>query len=138
MHLEKDFSVAKARQEVAQALDDDATFETLFPDTSVASRGGGVRETTTQVALAGVSRELRFVFETAPDGNIHFHKICDGNIWRSLEGDIQLESLGTDRTRVSVSMEGKTRAFVPERAISGQMKKQLNDMVDALQTRIES
>jgi carbon monoxide dehydrogenase subunit G len=138
MHLEKEFSVARARDEVARAVDDDETIAALIPNTRVTGRSGARRETTTQVTLAGVERELRFVFETRPDGNLRFSKVCDGRIWRSLEGEIRFEDQGGSRTRVRLSMDGRTKALVPELAISGPMKSQLDEMVEALRKRIDA
>ena len=137
MHLEKEFSVARARDEVARVIDSDETIAALIPNTRVMNRSGGRRETLKKVALAGVERELRFVFETRPDGNLRFSKICDGRIWRSLEGEIRFEDQG-GRTRVRLSMDGRTKALVPELAISGPMRSQLDEMVEALRKRIDA
>jgi carbon monoxide dehydrogenase subunit G len=138
MHLEKEFSVARPREEVARALDSDETIAALIPNTRVTNKGGGRRETLTRVAVAGVQRELRFVFESRPDGNIRFSKVCDGRIWRSLDGEISFEDQGSGRTRVRLSMDGRTKALVPELAISGPMKSQLDEMVEALRKRIDA
>lgn len=137
MHLEKEFSVARPRDEVARAIDSDETIAALIPNTRVTARSGARRETLTQVALAGVERELRFVFETRPDGNLRFSKVCDGRIWRSLEGEIRFEEQG-GRTRVRLSLDGRTKTLVPELAISGPMKSQLDDMLEALRKRIDA
>lgn len=138
MHLEKEFSVARPRDEIARALDSDETIAALIPNTRVTSRGDGVRETLTRVSLAGAQRELRFVFETRPDGNLRFSKICDGRIWRSLEGEIRFEDQGNARTRVRLSLDGRTRALVPELAISAPMRSQLDEMAEALRKRIDA
>jgi carbon monoxide dehydrogenase subunit G len=138
VHLEREFTVARPREEVARALDSDEAIAALFPDTRVTNRGGGVRETLTRVSLAGSERELRFVFQTGADGSIRFSKVCDGRIWRSLEGEIRFEDEGGARTRVRLSMDGRTRALVPELAISGPMRGQLDEMVLALRKRIDA
>lgn len=138
MHLEKEFSVGRPRDEVARALDSDETIAALIPNTKVTGKGGGRRETLTRVSVAGVERELRFVFESRPDGNVRFSKVCDGRIWRSLEGEISFSDQGGTRTRVRLSMDGRTKALVPELAISGPMKSQLDEMVEALRKRIDA
>jgi carbon monoxide dehydrogenase subunit G len=138
MHLEKEFSVSRSRGDVARALDSDETIAALIPNTRVTSKGGGVRETLTRVSVAGVQRELRFVFESRPDGNVRFSKVCDGRIWRSLEGEIRFEDQGGARTRVCLSMDGRTRSLIPELAISGPMRSQLDEMVEALRKRIDA
>jgi len=138
MHLEKEFSVGRPRDEVVRVLDSDETIAALIPNTRVTRKPDGRRETSTQVAVAGVQRELRFVFESRPDGNLRFSKVCDGRIWRSLEGEIALADQGGARTRVRLSMDGRTRPLVPELAISGPMKSQLDEMVEALRQRIDA
>jgi hypothetical protein len=138
MHLEKEFSVARARDEVTRVIDSDETIAALIPNTRVVSKGPAKRETLTRVSVAGVERELRFVFETRPDGNLRFSKICDGRIWRSLEGEISFSDQGAARTRVRLSLDGRTKALVPELAISGPMRSQLDEMLEALRKRIDA
>jgi carbon monoxide dehydrogenase subunit G len=138
MHLEREFSIARPLAEVARALDSDDTIAALIPNTRITAAGAGRRETLTQVSVGGVQRELRFVFESRPDGSVRFSKICDGRIWRSLEGEIRFEPQGESRTRVRLSMDGRTRALVPELAISGPMRGQLDEMVEALRKRIDA
>ena len=82
MRFEKDFVIARSRDEVAADLSDDATFSSLFPDTRVVSLGPGVRETQTPFSALGQARHIRFVFKTRPDGNLRFNKVCDGNVWQ--------------------------------------------------------
>jgi carbon monoxide dehydrogenase subunit G len=138
MHLEREFSIGRPLAEVARALDSDETIAALIPNTRVTGTGAGRRETLTQVSVGGVQRELRFVFENRPDGSVRFSKICDGRIWRSLEGEIRFEAQGESRTRVRLSMDGRTRALVPELAISGPMRSQLDEMVEALRKRVDA
>ena len=135
MKLEQTFEVARARAEVAAALDDDDAIASLFPDTVVESKGGGVRETRTPAPVG--SRAVRFVFTTRPNGNLDFEKICDGNIWRSLEGEISLVEEASDRTRIALLMTGRTRALVPELTIRGPLRAQLEQMARALRERLE-
>ena len=137
MKLEKEFVLARRREELVGAFDDDAIYESLFPDTRVTSGGQGVRETRTPYAALGQSRELRLLFRTLPDGNVSFEKICDGNVWRSLEGELRLEPRG-DRTRVVLRMEGRTRALVPELAIRGPLRQQLEQMAESLRKQLRS
>ena len=136
MKLAKEFVVPLGRAEVAKLFDRDATFEALFPDTRVTKSSGGVRETSTHYSALGQSRDIRFIFETLPSGDVRFEKICDGNVWRSLEGEVALRSEGPDETRIALRMEGRTRAFVPEIAIRGQMREQLDQMAESLRERL--
>ncbi len=137
MRFEKEFIVDRDRKTVAANLDDDRTFAALFPKTRVTRRGERVRETCTSFRALGQSREVRFVFETLPDGNVRFAKICDGNVWRSLEGEVRLEEQNASRTRVVLRMDGRTRAFVPEITIRSPMRDQIEQMATALRTQFE-
>ncbi len=134
MKLSSEFVVARSREEVARVFDDDATFEALLPDTRIVSSRDGVRETRTSYSA---SRDIRFVFETLPDGDMRFEKICNGNVWRSLVGGVTLEPEGPNHTLVRLRMEGQTRALVPELAIRGPLREQLDQMGQALRERLE-
>ena len=73
---------------------------------------------------------------TLPDGSLRFEKVCDGNVWRFLEGKIELEDdAGT--TTVRISMEGQTRSFVPEITIRVPMREQIDQMAKALRAQLE-
>jgi hypothetical protein len=137
MEIEKKFVVSRPREALVPLLDEDKTFTSLFPDTRIVSREGSRRETATPFTAMGQSRDIRFVFETLPDGGLRFEKICDGNVWRSLEGEVRLEARADDTTRVVLRMEGRTRTFVPELAIRGPMRDQIAEMARSLRARLE-
>jgi carbon monoxide dehydrogenase subunit G len=137
MKLATDFTVKRSRKAVATRLDDDATFSALLPETRIVSNENGTRETHTSLAALGQSRDVRFLFHTQPDGNVSFEKICDGNVWRSLEGEVTLEPLDRSRTRVVLSMEGRTRTLIPEITIRAPMREQFERMARALRERLE-
>ncbi|MFQ5513013.1 MAG: hypothetical protein ACE5FG_01140 [Myxococcota bacterium] len=137
MKLEQEFLVNRPRETVARRLDDDVTFAALFPKTHVTRSAEGRRETCTPLRVLGREREVRFVFETLPDGNVRFAKICDGNVWRSLEGEVRLEEKDTETTRLRLRMEGRTRSFVPEITIRIPMREQITQMAGALKRRLE-
>ncbi len=138
MKLEESFVISRPRKHLLPALDEDATFTSLFPRTRIVSHQGSRRETSTPFTAMGQSRELRFVFELDPKGVLRFRKICDGNVWRSLQGEVRLESQGDDSTRVVLQMEGQTRSFVPEVTIRLPMRKQIDEMAQALRVRLEA
>jgi hypothetical protein len=137
MRLEHSFVVEREREALLPAFDDDTTFTSLFPQTRIVSQQGCRRETVTPYTAMGQNRDIRFVFETLPDGVLRFEKICDGNVWRSLQGEIRLEGEGRESTRVVLQMVGQTRAFVPELAIRSPMRQQLDEMARALRQRLE-
>ncbi len=130
MRLEQEFVVDQPRATVAARLDDDAAIASLIPNTSVESKGAGVRETRTPAPVG--SRDVRFVFMTRPDGNIRFEKICDGNIWRALDGEVRFEEVNAGATRVRLRLEGRTRALVPELTIRAPLREQVQQMAQAL------
>ncbi len=136
MKFENEFVVRRALQSCASVLESDATITSLFPDTQIVSSDGGVRETRTRVAALGAETIVRFKFKSRADG-MRFEKICDGRIWRSLEGNISLAAVNADTTRVLIAMDGSTRSLVPEFAIKAPMKEQLQQMTRALRARME-
>jgi len=138
MKIDQEFVVGRSRADVIHSLDRDETFASMFPDTHVRSLGEHARETQTPYPGPGRAREIRFVFHTAPDGNVRFEKICDGNIWRSLEGEVRLEPVDDRMTRVVLTMEGRTRAFVPELTIRVPMRDQIGQMAKALRSILET
>ena len=68
---------------------------------------------------------------------LRFEKICDGRVWRSLDGEIRLSPVNDATTRVQIAMEGSTRALVPEFTIRAPMQSQLAQMTKALRERLE-
>ena len=136
MKLEREFPVERSRDEIAKALGDDGVIANLFPDTRIEHGSGGARETFTRYSALGQERELHLIFHTETGGDLRFEKVCDGNIWRSLDGRIELESLEANVTNVRIEMVGKTRPLVPEVTIRGTMESQLDQMVDSLQASL--
>ena len=137
MKLQKEFVVGRSSHEIAKLLEGDKILETLMPDTSIRQLPDGVRETRTPYQALGQSGEVRFLFRGMPDGGLRFEKICDGNVWRSLEGTIQLDAVDERMTRVRLAMEGQTRAFIPELTIRAPMRQQLEQMSQALRSELE-
>ena len=137
MKLHKEFVLRPSRAEVVSALEDDETLCKLFPGTRIENRAAGVRETVTPYSALGQTREIRFVFQTLPDGDLRFDKICDGNVWKALDGKIGLEAIDERMTSVRISMEGRTRAFVPELTIRAPMRDQIDQMARSLRLELE-
>ena len=134
MRLEKEFVVARPRSELVEQLGTDETIRALFPDTEIEHKPDGSLETRTRYDGLGISREIRFIFTTPQD--IHFSKICDGNVWRELKGSLRFRERG-GRTRVRIAMDGRTKNFVPEFTIKGAMRDQIEQMAQALRDRLE-
>lgn len=136
MRVAKEFFVERSREELELLLDGDEAFESLLPGMRIAKRDGPLREVVAPNPAPGVDRPVRFRFETFPDGELRFEKICDGNVWRSLRGRIELEASGTGRTRVQLRLEGKTRAQVPELEVRLPMQEQVDQMTESLRNRL--
>jgi carbon monoxide dehydrogenase subunit G len=137
MKFENEFVVRKAKDACAAVLASDATITALFPDTEIVSNAGGVRETKTRVSALGAESIVRFKFRGRSDGGMAFEKICDGRVWRALDGRIDLVPVNDATTRVVIALEGSTRALVPEFTIKAPMKQQLEQMTRALRARME-
>jgi predicted HTH transcriptional regulator len=138
MRLSRSFDVEQSPSVAARIAAADETLPRLFPDarTEIIERSGDRRTTQTHYTALGREGVATFHFDVAGDGSIRFEKICDGNVWRQLEGVVTFVQRGTG-TRVSLEMQGRTKTLVPELAIRGPMKDQIEQMSDALRDCIE-
>jgi carbon monoxide dehydrogenase subunit G len=133
MHLSKEFEVSRRREEVAAKLSDEALLDALFPDaaTEVVARSGSRRTVESRYTALGREGVATFHFDYVDNGDVQFAKVCDGRVWRKLVGCVELEAAG-DATRVRIELDGNTKALVPEIAIRGPMRDQLDQMTTAL------
>jgi hypothetical protein len=117
----------------------DETLLGLFSDakTEIVAREGRRRTTRTHYQALGREGVATFHFDFLPEGTIEFEKVCDGNVWQELVGAVSFRELG-EGTRVTLRMDGRTKTFVPEFAIRGEMRKQIDQMASALQACIEA
>lgn len=138
MRLSKEFQVSRGRDEVAQVLQDDEVLVGLFPDaqTEIVAREGERKTTRSRYRALGREGEATFHFDFAADGNVCFQKVCDGRVWRELKGEVHFEPRGS-ATQVRITMEGRTKNFVPEFTIKAPMQEQIEQMAQALRRRIE-
>jgi len=138
MHLEKEFSVKRPRADSARIAARDETLLGLFPDTrtEIVEREGNRRTTESHYTALGRDGVATFHFTFRDDGDVDFEKVCDGNVWRELKGTLRFRPQG-DRTRVQIAMDGRTKALVPEFTIKGAMRDQIEQMADALRSRLE-
>lgn len=139
MRLEKHFNVTQERDVAVGAAASEEAILALFPDAhvEVVARSGDRITVRTRYTALGREGEATFHFTFLLDGGVAFEKVCDGNVWRKLRGNVEFEECGSG-TRVTIEMEGATRALVPEFTIRGPMDQQLEQMVAALRERIES
>lgn len=136
MHLEKDFVVSTAPDEARRLCADDDTLLGLFPETrtEIVERDGDRRTLRSHYEALGQQGTATFHFHFADE--IRFEKVCDGRVWRALEGCVSFQPKGKG-TRVKVSMDGSTKPLVPEFTIKGAMKDQLEQMARGLRERLE-
>jgi len=138
MHLERSFEVACDRDRAVEVLARDATLVGLFPEaeTEIVETRGRRKTARSRYRVLGREGTATFHFDFLPDGSIAFEKVCDGNVWRELRGEVQLEARDGG-TRVRIAMDGSTRRFVPELTIKGPMTEQLDGMARALADLLE-
>jgi carbon monoxide dehydrogenase subunit G len=140
MRLVKEFEVRKPRERAVAVVCEDDTIVGLFPgtETEIVATKGDVKTARSRYRALGREGEATFHFRFGKDGGVKFEKVCDGNVWRRLDGTLTFEAAGAGKTLVRIEMEGKTKGLVPEFTIKGPMKDQIEQMADALRERIES
>jgi hypothetical protein len=139
MRLTKQFDVNRPRAQALEVIGEDETLIGLFPDsrTEIVKKGKDRKTAVSHYRALGREGTATFHFSFAQDGVVRFEKVCDGNIWRELRGELHFEEKG-EKTRVSIEMEGSTRTLVPEFTIRGPMQEQIEQMAKALKKRIEA
>lgn len=138
MHLEKEFDVRQTRDAATEIAGRDDTLLGLFPDaeTEIVERAGNRRTACSHYTALGRSGTATFHFTTLEDGDLEFEKVCDGNVWRELKGRLSFRERA-GRTRVRLSLDGRTRPLVPEFTIKGTMRDQIEEMAAALREQLE-
>jgi carbon monoxide dehydrogenase subunit G len=133
MQLEKSFDLKSPRDEVVAVLCRDETLIGLLGegDTELVESRGDRRTTRTRYRALGREGVATFHFTYLLDGNVRFEKVCDGNVWRELRGEVTVAERG-DGARVTIEMTGRTKTLVPEFTIRGPMEEQLQQMSESL------
>lgn len=138
MKLEKQIEVKRSRDDAVAVLCDEATLTELLPGkTQVVERDGDRTTTRTAYSALGQEGSVTFHWTYLLDGNVRFEKVCDGNVWRELRGEVIVEEHGKGST-LTIEMKGRTKTLVPEFAIKGQMEDQIEQMARVLRERLES
>jgi len=138
MKMEKRFEVDCDRDRAVELAGEEETLLSLFPDgrTEIVDRRGDRVTARTHYTALGREGTATFHFDYLMDGNVRFEKVCDGNVWRELRGELEFDERG-DGCVVTLRLEGSTKSLVPEFTIRGPMKEQIEQMADALRRRIE-
>jgi carbon monoxide dehydrogenase subunit G len=139
MRLVKEFEVQRSRADAVAAVASDEALAGLFPgtETEIVEKRGARRTARSRYRALGREGEATFHFTFQPDGDVAFEKVCDGRVWRRLDGSLRFEACGKGATLVRIEMEGKTKGLVPEFTIKGPMQEQIEQMAAALRRRIE-
>lgn len=138
MRVTRDFEVSRPRADAAAVLADERTILSLFEGarTEIVKREGNRLTTHSTFRALGRDSDATFHFTFGADGNVRFEKVCDGRIWKKLEGKISFEERGA-KTRVRFEMDGATKGLVPEFTIKLPLEQQLDGMARALRAKIE-
>lgn len=132
MELRKSFRTATSRDHAVERLCSDDTLTALLPgDSEIVASDGDRRTTRTRYTTLGREGVATFHFTYLIDGNVRFEKVCDGNVWRRLDGSVVIDD-DDEGSTVTIEMDGRTKALVPELAIRGPLEIQMQTMTDAL------
>lgn len=139
MRLEKTFCVARPVEDVMFLVRHDNALVELFPnaETQIVAKRGSKKTTQTRYRALGREGVATFHFEFANDGVVRFEKVCDGRVWGELRGEVLLVRSGDEETRVTLSLEGRTKAFIPEFTIRVPMQEQIDEMTASLRSYLE-
>jgi carbon monoxide dehydrogenase subunit G len=139
MRLVKEFEVHSPRDRAVAVVCEDETLVRLFPgtETEIVEKRGSRKTARSRYRALGREGEATFHFTFQSDGGVSFEKVCDGRVWRRLDGSLAFEAAGPAATLVRIEMEGRTKGLVPEFTIKGPMQDQIEQMADALRRRIE-
>ena len=144
MELSRSFEVDQPTDAAARIAASDETLARLFEGTrtEIIARDGNRRTIRTHYTALGREGVATFEFLFSDEGSIQFEKICDGKVWRKLEGLVSFAKIAKGElaggTRVTLHMSGSTKALVPELAIRGPMKEQLDSMTESLRNSLEA
>ena len=137
MQLSNQFTVNRSRDDVVEILSREDVLLTFFPGrTELVDRRPDQITTRTQYTALGQEGEATFHWTFRMDGSVGFEKVCDGRVWRELQGLVEVEE-HAQGARVLIEMTGRTKSFVPEFTIKGAMEDQLSEMLEALQSALE-
>lgn len=140
MHLVERFEVSRPRDEVVELLCCDETLLDLMSqgETEIVDSDGDRRTTRTRYTALGREGVLTFHFTFLLDGGVRFEKVCDGNVWKKLEGSVSVEEIDDACCEVRVELSGRTKSFVPEFTIKSPMEEQIRSMTEALEERLQA
>ena len=100
MRLVKEFEVKKARKSAVALVAKDETLVGLFPDadTEIVEKKKDRKTTRSRYRVLGRDGEATFHFTFGKDGDVSFSKVCDGRVWKRLDGSLTFEAAGAKLT----------------------------------------
>jgi hypothetical protein len=139
MKTDKQFEARCDRDHAVEVVGREETLLSLFPDsrTEIIDRKGDRVTVRTHYSALGQQGTATFHFDYRMDGSVRFEKICDGNVWKELRGELDFDEGDDGGCVVTLEMEGRTKGLVPEFTIRGPMKEQIEQMAEALRRKIE-
>ena len=140
MHLTESFEAMHPRDRVVEFLCSDETLLCILPqgDTEIVESDGDCRTTRTRYQALGREGVATFHFTFRIDGSVRFEKVCDGSVWERLEGLVSVEERCDESCEVRIEIFGRTKSFVPEFTIKAPMEEKIQDMMTALEERLNS
>jgi len=138
MKVDERFEARCDRDHAVEVVGQEETLLALFPDgdAEVVDRKGDRITARTRYNALGREGVATFHFDYLMDGSVRFEKVCDGNVWQELRGELDFEESAAGCV-VRLTMEGCTKSLVPEFTIRAPMKEQIEQMAEALRQRIE-
>jgi len=138
MKMDQQFEVSCDRDRAVELVARQETLVSLFPDspTEIVGRAGDRVTARTHYAALGREGIATFHFDYLIDGSVRFEKVCDGNVWKELRGELSFDEADAG-CLVTLEMEGRTKGLVPEFTIRGPMKEQIEKMAEALRRKLE-
>ena len=139
MNRTEHFEVMRSRDDVVELLCRDETLLGLLPqgDTTIVESDGDHRTTETRYRALGREGIVTFRFTFQLDGSVRFEKVCDGNVWRKLEGLVSAEEIDDTSCEVRIELRGVTQALIPEFSIKAPLEQQIREMKTALEEMLK-
>ena len=133
MDVSTTFEVDSDRDRVVEVLSKEETLVALLGEgTEIVDRSGDRLTARTPYSALGKEGVVTFNLTYQLDGNLRFEKVCDGNIWKSLIGEVCIED-HADGAEVTLSLKGRTKSLIPEFTIKGPLEDQIFEMSETLQ-----
>ncbi|MBW2446182.1 MAG: hypothetical protein JRG83_09680 [Deltaproteobacteria bacterium] len=139
MKFEESFDAGCDRDHAVDVVGREETVLSLLGEgeSEIVDRKGDRVTVRTHYNALGQEGTATFHFDYLMDGSVRFEKVCDGNVWQELRGELDFEDLGSSCC-VTLTLQGHTQSLVPEFTVRGPLKEQVEQMAEALRQKIEA